>query len=165
VLATFVGAGLGFVGARVLPRDAWSSGRVEARPWTSVDVARATGTAWVAYVGGWCSRFDHAETAIQGKYVVITVFERTRRLAKNDNCPLIGVRRTTTVPLSEPITTRPVVDGACTRSDAHGYGVCRTSEPQPPCVRIDRAAMCQPSERLGPGGRLLRPLSAGRDRP
>ena len=166
VLATFVGAGLGGVASRLFPRDSWSLGRVEARPWTRAEVDRTAGTALVAYEGGWCSRFDHAQVATQGKYFVITVLERTRRLAKNDLCPAIAVPRTTTVSLSVPIDTRPVVDGACTRPDAHGYGVCRTDEPHaPPCVLIDTAATCLPSERLGPGGRLVRPLSAGENRP
>jgi hypothetical protein len=166
VLATFVGAGLGAVGAYVFPRDSWSLGRVEATPWARVEVDRTAGTALVAYLGGWCSRFDHAEIATRGRYFVITVLERTRRLAKNDGCPLIGVPRTATVSLSAPIGTRPVVDGACMRAEAHGYGVCRTDEPHDaPCVLIDTAATCLPSERLGPGGRLLRPLSVGLNRP
>jgi hypothetical protein len=166
VLATFMGAGLGVVGTHVFPRDSWSLGRVEARPWTRVELDRIAGTARVAYDGGWCSRFDHAQVATQGRYFVITVLERTRRLAKNEGCPLIAVPRTAMLSLSAPIDTRPVVDGACTRPAAHGYGVCRTDEPaDPPCVLIDGAATCLPSERLGPGGRLLRPLSAGLNRP
>jgi hypothetical protein len=166
VLATFVGVGLGGVGARFFPRDSWSLGRVDARPWTRAEVDRTAGTARVAYDGGWCSRFDHAQVATRGTYFVITILERTRRLAKNDSCPAIAVARTTTVSLFEPINTRIVVDGACTRSDAHGYAVCRADYPaDPPCVRADGAASCLPSERLGPGGRLLRPLSAGLNRP
>jgi hypothetical protein len=163
VLATFVGAGLGGVGAYVFPRDSWSLGRVEATPWMRVEVDRTAGTALVAYQGGWCSRFDHAQIATRGRYFVITVFERTRRLAKNDGCPLIGVPRTATVSLSAPIGTRPVVDGACTRSAAHSDVLCRTDDP--PCVLVDHAANCLPSARLGPGGRLLRPLSASLNRP
>jgi hypothetical protein len=165
LLATFVGAGMGVVGAHVFPRDSWSSGRIEARPWTRVEVDRTAGTARVTYDGGWCSRFDHAQTVVQGKYFVITVLERTRRLAKHDTCPAVAVDRTTTLILSAPLRTRPVVDGACTRSDTHGYGVCRTDEPQdPPCVLNEAAGTCLPSGRLGPGGRLLRPLAVNLNR-
>jgi len=166
VVAAVVGAGLGVAGTHLFPRDSWSLGKISARPWKRVEVTRVAGTAKVAYEGGWCSRFDHAQIATQPKYFVITVFERTRRLAKNETCPLIAVPRATKVALSDPINTRPVVDGACTRSDTHGYAVCRSDYPaDPPCVIIDDSATCLPSERLGPGGRLLRPLAAGLNRP
>ena len=162
VLAAFVGAGLGVAGTHLFPRDSWALGKIAARPWDRVVAGRSARTAQVVYGDGVCSRFDHAETETRGELVVITVFERTRRLAKNEGCPLGMVRRVTAVALSEPIETRAVVDGACSRSNALGLGVCRTDEPEfPPCVLMDSAAACVPSGRLGPDGRLLSPLAPG----
>jgi hypothetical protein len=159
-----VGAGLGVAGSRLFPGDAWSRGKTEALTWNRAEVDRTARTALVGYTGGYCSRFDHAETATNARCFVITVFERMRRLGKKEGCPLIGVPRTVRVSFFEAIGTRSVVDGACSRSGTRDV-VCQTSEPAPPCVLIDAATDCSPSERLGPEGRLLRPLTIGLDRP
>ena len=167
-LAAVVGTGLGAAGAQLFPRDAWSLGTVAPDKWDRVDVDRSARTAVVHYVGGYCSRFDHAETGRVGDYFVITVFERTRRLPKHSACPAMGVFRKKTVQLSEPIDHLPIVDGGCMHADSRRDGVCGTAEAaeaaeahEPPCVLIDKATECVPSERLGRGGDLLRPLARG----
>jgi hypothetical protein len=69
------------------------------------------------------------------------------------------------VQLSEPVDHHPIVDGGCMHPDARRIGVCATAEPQdPPCVLIDNATECAPSERLGGDGEPLRPLAHGSPR-
>jgi hypothetical protein len=134
-------------------------GTVAPTDWDRVDVDRSGRTAVVHYVGGVCSRFDHAETGRVGDYFVITVFERTKRV---NFCSAAGVFRKKTVRLSERVDQLPIVDGVCTYSDSPRDGVCATTEPQePPCVLIGKLTECLPSERLGRDGELLRPLARG----
>ena len=90
------------------------------------------------------------------------MFERTKRVKF---CSAAGVFREKTVQLSEPIDQLPIVDGGRMHADSRRDGVCETAEAaeahEPPCVLIDKATECVPSERLGREGELRRPPARG----
>ena len=92
-------------------------GTVDPRPipWTKVDVADDDQTLTIDYVGGvnTCYALDRVDVDYGNDTVTVTVYEGARAdLPPDTACIEIGVLKSVTVELGEPLGGRELVDGA-----------------------------------------------------
>jgi hypothetical protein len=96
----------------VVPRPGMAD--VFARPWDSASVADDDRTVTVDFVSGVepCSVLDHVDVLYGAGTVTITLYEGHDPTAGEVACIQIGVFKSTTVTLDEPLAGRTIVDGA-----------------------------------------------------